>query len=184
MTKAEENENKVIAQRYANALMEFSNEKLSKEDLFSQIEDVQTSLKASDDLQKVMSSPIVSIEEKKNIISKIFGKSISETVLNFLKLLIDKNRFNIFNSIVKEFKNEINRQNGLLEIKITSAIELNNNEKAMIKVKLQKNLNKEIELEWATDKDIIGGLVFETGDNIIDCSLQHKLQEINKEITI
>ena len=71
-----------------------------------------------------------------------------------------------------------------MEIKITSAIELNDNEKAMIKVKLQKILNKEIELDWASDNSLIGGLVFEAGDNIVDCSLQHKLQEINKEITI
>ena len=176
MTKAEENENKIVAQRYANALMEFSGEKLSKEDIFSQIKDVQTSLNNSDDLQKVMSSPIVSNDEKKGVINKI--------ILNFLNFLIDKNRFNIFNSIVKEYKNELNRQNGLLEIKIVSAIELNDNEKAMIKVKLQKILNKEIELDWATDSSLIGGLVFEAGDNIVDCSLQHKLQEINKEITI
>lgn len=184
MTKAEENENKIVAQRYANALMEFSGEKLSKEDIFSQIKDVQTSLNNSDDLQKVMSSPIVSNDEKKGVINKIFGKNINEIILNFLNFLIDKNRFNIFNSIVKEYKNELNRQNGLLEIKIVSAIELNDNEKAMIKVKLQKILNKEIELDWATDSSLIGGLVFEAGDNIVDCSLQHKLQEINKEITI
>ena len=184
MTKAEENENKIVAQRYANALMEFSGEKLSKEDIFSQIKDVQTSLNNSDDLQKVMSSPIVSNDEKKGVINKIFGKNINEIILNFLNFLIDKNRFNIFNSIVKEYKNELNRQNGLLEIKIVSAIELNDNEKAMIKVKLQKILNKEIELDWATDSSLIGGVVFEAGDNIVDCSLQHKLQEINKEITI
>lgn len=184
MTKAEENENKIVAQRYANALMEFSGEKLSKEDIFSQIKDVQTSLNNSDDLQKVMSSPIVSNDEKKDVINKIFGNNINEIVLNFLNFLIDKNRFNIFNSIVKEYKNELNRQNGLLEIKIVSAIKLNDNEKAMIKVKLQKILNKEIELDWATDSSLIGGLVFEAGDNIVDCSLQHKLQEINKEITI
>ena len=184
MTKAEENENKIVAQRYANALMEFSGEKLSKEDIFSQIKDVQTSLNNSDDLQKVMSSPIVSNDEKKGVINKIFGKNINEIILNFLNFLIDKNRFNIFNSIVKEYKNELNRQNGLLEIKIVSAIELNDNEKAMIKVKLQKILNKEIELDWATDSSLIGGLVVEAGDNIVYCSLQNKLQEINKEITI
>jgi len=179
MTKAEENENKVVAQRYANALLEFEGQDISKEDILSQITDVQTSLNNSEDLMKVMASPIVSMGEK-----KIFGNNTNKVVLNFLKLLVDKDRFNIFNSIVKEYRNVINKQKGLLEIKITSAIELDKNEKAMIKVKLEKNLNKEIELDWAVNSDIIGGLVFEAGDNIVDCSLQHKLQEINKEITV
>jgi len=184
MTKAEENENKVVAQRYANALLEFEGQDISKEDILSQITDVQTSLNNSEDLMKVMASPIVSMGEKKNILEKIFGNNTNKVVLNFLKLLVDKDRFNIFNSIVKEYRNVINKQKGLLEIKITSAIELDKNEKAMIKVKLEKNLNKEIELDWAVNSDIIGGLVFEAGDNIVDCSLQHKLQEINKEITV
>lgn len=178
------NEYKTIAQRYANALLDLTNEKLSKNDLYSQLSDIQTSLNNSDDLQKIMSSPIVSISEKKNILEKLFGANIDTNILNFLKLLLDKNRFSIFNSIVKEYQNEINKQNGILEIKITSAIELNDNERAMVKVKLEKVLEKELELEWDTDKNIIGGLVFKFDDNIIDCSLQHKLQEIKKKITI
>jgi F-type H+-transporting ATPase subunit delta len=185
MTKSKSNENmdKKIAERYANALIKLDNE-ISKEDILSQITDIQTSINNSEDLQKVMSSPTISIEEKKNIIEKIFGSEVHKNILNFLKLLIDKNRFNIFNSVVRVYKNEINKQNGLLEINVTSAIELNDSEKAMIKVKLQKILNKDIELEWGVNNDIIGGLIFEVNDNIIDCSLKHKLQNISKEITI
>ena len=183
-TSGNKNLNKGLAQRYANALLDLSGEKATKEDILSQITDIQTSLDNSYDLQKVMSSPIVSGDEKKNILERIFGKDINIVVLNFLKLLIDKNRFNIFDAIVKEYRNKINKQKGLLEIKVTSAIDLNKDEKAMIKVKLQKILNRDIELEWDVNNDIIGGLIFEAGDNIIDCSLQHKLQDIKKEITI
>lgn len=184
MTKAKENENKIIAQRYSQALMELAEEDLTKEDIFSQISDIQTSVNNSEDLQKIMFSPVVSDDEKKNLVTNIFSKTINQTILNFLKLLIDKDRFNIFNSIVKEYRSEINKEKGLLDIKVTSAIELNDNEKAMVKVKLEKTLNKKIELEWGVNSDIIGGLIFETNDNIIDCSLQHKLQEIKKEIMI
>ena len=185
MTKgANEKLNNGLTQRYVKALMDLSGKEISKDDILAQITDVQTSLIGSDDLQKVISSPIVSDEEKKHILDKIFGNSLNKTVLNFLKLLIDKNRFDIFSSIVREYKTEINKQKGVLTIKITSAIELNTNEKAMVKVKLEKMLDKEIEAEWGVNKDIIGGLLFEIGDDIIDCSLQHKLQEIKKEITI
>ena len=130
MTKSgmNKNLNKGIAQRYVNALMDLSCKELTKEDILTQITDIQTSLKNSVDLQKTMSSPIVSTQEKKDIINKIFKDAINKTVLNFLKLLIDKNRFEIFDSIVTEYRNEINKQNGLMEIKIISAIDLNNNE--------------------------------------------------------
>jgi len=179
-----ENSNKGIAQRYANALIDLSSEKLSKEDILSQISDIQTSLDNSDDLQRVMASPVISVNKKKEVLNNLFSKNTNEIILNFLNLLVDKGRFDVFDSIVREYRNVINKQNGLLEIKITSAIELNKNERAMIKVKLEKLLNRELELEWGVNNDIIGGLIFELNDNIIDCSIQHKLQEIKKEITI
>ncbi len=184
MTKAEENENKLISQRYAKAVLDFAKEGYSKEEIFSEISDVQHSLEKSVDLQRVMSSPVISADEKKEVISKIFGNNVNNIILKFLKLLIDKNRFNILSSIVKEIKNEINKANGLLEIKVTSAIDLSNSERAMVKIKLEKVLNKPIELDWSVDKDIIGGLVFEANDNIVDCSLRHKLQEINRNMKV
>lgn len=183
MTKSEDNENKIIAQRYANALIEFADENLSKESIFEQISDIQKSLNNSDELMRLMSSPVISGEEKKKVLNDIF-KDTHQIVRNFLNLLVDRSRFSILSSIIKEYKSILDKSNNIMDIKITSAIDLNESEKAMIKVKLQRVLNKEIDLEWSVNEEIIGGLIFEADDNIIDCSLQHKLQEIQKKITL
>lgn len=182
MTKKNKNINKGLAQRYSNALLELADENLTKDSILDQISDIQTSINNSEDMRKVIYSPVISTDEKKNLLAQIFSGTISNTVLNFMKLLVDKNRFEIFDSIVNEYQNKINKEKGVLSLKITSAIVLNDHEKAMIKVKLQKVLNKELELEWNVNSDIIGGLIFEANDNIIDCSLQHKLMEIQKGI--
>ena len=182
MAKTINNDNKLVAQRYAKALLELSNDGLTKEQIMSEISDVSESLNGSDDLQKLMASPVISGTEKNNVLSKVFEKNISETVLNFLRLLVDKNRFSILDSIVTEYRSEVNKINNILNIKITSALSLNDTEKAMIKVKLEKILNKDIELEWSDDSSIIAGLVFEVGDSIVDNSLRHKLQEISRNI--
>lgn len=182
MAKIINNDNKLVAQRYAKALLELSNDGLTKEQIMSEISDVSESLSGSDDLQRLMASPVISGTEKNNVLSKVFEKNISETVLNFLRLLVDKNRFSILDSIVTEYRSEVNKINNILNIKITSAISLSDAEKAMIKVKLEKILNKDIELEWSDDSSIIGGLVFEVGDSIVDNSLRHKLQEISRNI--
>lgn len=184
MTKETKNIDKELAQRYSNALLELANGNLTKDNILDQISDIQTSINNSEDIQKIIYSPVISKDEKKNLLEKIFSKTTHNIVLNFLKLLIDKNRFDIFDSIVYEYHNEINKEKGLLTLKVTSAIELNENEKAMVKVKLEKALNKELELGWDVNSDIMGGLVFEANDNIIDCSLQHKLQEIKKKMTV
>ena len=178
MNKAEENENKLVSERYAQALLELVSDNLSKEDILKELLDITESVKGSGDLNKVMNSP----DEKKNVISKLFENTTNKVILNFLKLLVDKNRFSMLESITKEYKNEINRLNNLLSINVTSAIDLTEDEKSAIKDKLSNILNKNIELEWATNPDIIAGLVFEVGDNIIDNSLRHKLQDLSRNI--
>lgn len=182
MNKAEENENKLVSERYAQALLELVSDNLSKEDILKELLDITESVKGSDDLNKVMTSPVISDDEKKNVISKLFENTTNKVILNFLKLLVDKNRFSMLESITKEYKNEINRLNNLLSINVTSAIDLTEDEKSAIKDKLSNILNKNIELEWATNPDIIAGLVFEVGDNIIDNSLRHKLQDLSRNI--
>ena len=182
MNKAEENENKLVSERYAQALLELVSDNLSKEDILKELLDITESVKCSGDLNKVMTSPVISNDEKKNVISKLFENTTNKVVLNFLKLLIDKNRFSMLESITKEYKNKINRLNNLLSINVTSAIDLTEDEKSAIKDKLSNILNKNIELEWATNPDIIAGLVFEVGDNIIDNSLRHKLQDLSRNI--
>ncbi len=182
MNKAEENENKLVSERYAQALLELVSDNLSKEDILKELLDITESVKGSGDLNKVMTSPVISNDEKKNVISKLFENTTNKVILNFLKLLVDKNRFSMLESITKEYKNEINRLNNLLSINVTSAINLTEDEKSAIKDKLSNILNKNIELEWATNPDIIAGLVFEVGDNIIDNSLRHKLQDLSRNI--
>ena len=182
MNKAEENENKLVSERYAQALLELVSDNLSKEDILKELLDITESVKGSGDLNKVMTSPVISNDEKKNVISQLFENTTNKVILNFLKLLVDKNRFSMLESITKEYKNEINRLNNLLSINVTSAIDLTEDEKSAIKDKLSNILNKNIELEWATNPDIIAGLVFEVGDNIIDNSLRHKLQDLSRNI--
>lgn len=183
MNKAIENENKLVAQRFAKALLELADENnLSKDEILSQLQDVCASVKGSYDLEKVMNSPVITNDEKKKIILELFEKNTDKILVNFLRLLIDKNRFNILDSVLKEYSDEVNKKNNKLCISVTSAIELSNSDKTMIKVKMEKVLKKALELEWYVNKDIIAGLVFEANDNIVDNSLRHRIQELNRKI--
>lgn len=180
MNKAQENEYKLVAERYANALSELAGD--DKVKLFEDLNDVYLSVANSKDLSDILAFPVVSIDEKKNLLMKVFGKNSSKIILNFIRLLIDKNRFNMLEAIVKEYKKIVNKIDNTLPICVTSAINLSKSDKAMIKIKLEKLLNKQTELEWTVNPDIIAGLVFEFDDNIIDNSLRHKLQDLSRNM--
>ncbi len=169
----------LTAKRYSDALLELSqdSDKIRKE-----LEEIVDTLSSSQDLKDFMSNPVISIEDKKSVIEKIFAGKIDKTLLNFLKLLVDKDRFNLIDEILDSYSKDVDKQKNIQKVSVISAIELDEELKSKLINKLAQKLNKNIELETQLDKDIIAGLVIKTEDNVIDMSLKHKFEEMKKEI--
>ncbi|MBO7672177.1 ATP synthase F1 subunit delta [bacterium] len=136
--------------------------------------------KKSDDLQKVMSNPTVSVSEKQDIIDKVFKDKSDDKIVSFLKILVSHNRFGDLEQIISSYMVKVNEYNGYQNVKITSAIELTDDEKNKIIDKVTKKLNKKIIPEWVVDKEIIAGLIFQIGDNVVDTSIGKNIKELSK----
>lgn len=175
--------NILIAQRYARALAESAKDgKLTYEKISADIKTVLQVLKTSVDLQNFLINPIISAGDKKEIVAKIFDGSIDNLVLNFIKILIDKDRFSQFETIADVYDKILDKIHNISRIKIVSAVTLNEDTRKRLKDKLEKKLNKTVTFDWVIDPEIIAGLVIQMGDNIIDTSLKYKLEDLSKSI--
>lgn len=182
MKKVEQSEFKSVAKRYAQALLELcDSNSISKETILKELNDINESIKGSDELSRFMQAPSISKDDKKNIINKIF-KNINKVTKNFLLYLIEKDRFNILETILYEFQAELNKSNNFVQIEIVSAVDISSAKRNSIKERLSKKLNKQVDVEWSVDTDIIGGLIFIIDDSIIDTSIKSKLQSISRNI--
>lgn len=166
-----------ISKTYAKALLEAGN---SYESDLKNISDV---LNSSQDLRIVMSNSSISVSKKLEIIDEIFGKKIDSKLLNFLKILVEKNRFNEFDSIREAYTEMIEKLANKKTVEITSAIELNFENKSNILFKLEHKLNCDIMPVWKVDNSLIAGLSFKFDDTIIDTSIRAKLENLSKNIT-
>jgi len=172
-----------IAKRYAKSLLELMIDGENKIDEVSRdLDNVKTILQNSSDLYSAMTNPIVSAYDKEQIINAVFEQDTNLTVRNFLKLLVDKNRFNLIYSIIDVFKEMLNKINNIAKVDIVCAIELDENRKNEIQNKLSQKLNKQIEISYNIDNSIIAGLIFKIEDNVLDTSFIHKLEEFKKEL--
>ena len=164
------------AQNYAQALFEtgYNFEK--------DLETIQQVLSRCADFKNVISNPAVDLKTKYVILDEIFKGKVNDNVLQFIKILTEKNRLNEFEQIQNSYIEKINNFNKMQNVEIISAIELNDETKNKIIEKLRAKLNKNIIPQWNIDKNIISGLVFKIGDNIIDTSLLNKVESIGKNI--
>lgn len=162
---------------YAHSLIE-ADENFDK--ILSDFQTVNDVIISSKDFELTMNNPSVSLEVKYEILDEVFQKELSKTMMNFIKILIDKNRFNEFGQIMQAYLDEINEIRNIKLVEIVSAIELSKEQKEKITKKLETKLDKTIKPKWQTDKNIIGGLVIKIDDNVIDSSIKNKLDKLSK----
>ena len=127
-------------------------------------------------------NPTIGLGDKISIIDEVFKESISTVIKNFIKVLIEKNRFSAFKYIVMEYKHELDLINGLERVEVISAVEIKGEAKERLKKKLEEKLKKSVTLNFEQDPEIIAGLVIRIGDSVIDNSVRHKLEDLSKNM--
>ena len=171
-----------IAKRYADGLFASAKDSDKVQDVFDNLMLIQETLEASQDLKTFLENPIISHDDKKDAVIQIFKSSLSDLSFNFLLLLIDNNRFEVFNNVVREYSNKINELNNIIEVNVISAVQLNDDMKEKLINKLKNKTSKNIIANYRLNPDIIAGLVIEINDKTIDTSLKTKLNNLKKQL--
>lgn len=175
--------NTLIAERYSDALVKIAKDgKLTYEKISDNLNLIKEILTQSKDLKEFLINPLISLEDKKEIIDKVFSSEIDILIINFLKVLVDKNRFNTFDEILDSYNKSLDNINNISRVKVTSAVAMTEEAKKKLKNKLEEKTKKNVILDLDINSDIIAGLVIKIGDNVVDMSLKHKLEDLSKNI--
>ena len=173
------NESKVSV-RYANSLLSSAIEKGSLDKVAKDMELVYSAIKSSPELSRTLSSPIIKAQIKSSVLDEIFKKKISKETMDFLKFIVEKNRENLLESIVKKFLDLRDQKLGLINVNVKSAVELGEDQRKKLKEKFEKLLNKKVRFDFTIDPDVIGGFVAKVGDTVYDASLKNQLEILKK----
>ena len=169
----------LIADRYASALYDLAVDSKSVDPVLVDLTLLQTMLNDHKDLHLVIKSPLIASADKLDILEKLLlNIKANKLTLTFLKVLEQNKRFSNLYSIISQFIN-INAYNrGDVLADITSAEELNDEQRKNIKEQLKSTLGKKLSLNFIVDKKIIGGLVVKVGSKMIDTSLANKINKL------
>ena len=171
-----------ISKHYAMALLDAAKESGITTEIDNQLKEITEVINKSSDFRIVMANSAISTAKKIEIIDDIFGDKIDKKLLNFLKILIEKNRFNEFDAIKESFEDEISKLSNKKKVEITSPIALNFENKTNVLFKLEHKLNCDVIPTWKVDKNLIAGLKFKIDDCVIDTSIRSKIEKLSKEI--
>jgi ATP synthase F1 delta subunit len=170
-----------IAQVYARSLFEVAKEHDALDEVHEQLGQFGDALSESRELQVFFFSPYFSSAEKKDGVEKVVDGG-NEYLVNFLKLVAERHRMPAVFRMRREFDALWRGENKLLEVRITSAVELDEDLVRTIGSRIEEQTGQRIELDANVDPDVIGGLVLRVGNMVMDASVRGRLERLRRDV--
>ena len=165
--------------RYAGALFELATADKSTEEVAGQLQRFGAALDQSEDLKRVVRSPVVSAADQVAAMSAVAAElGIKGTALNFLKLVAKNRRLSALPDIIKAYATILSLSKGEIAGEVTSAEPLSAAQITDLKAALKSSLGRDVALSTRVDSSILGGLIVKVGSRMMDNSLKTKLQTL------
>ena len=172
-----------VAKRYAQGLLDFTQESGNTESVFGEMKDIVKIMSQSRELNTFFSTPIIDSRKKEAIALEIF-KDFSPVSKNIIRLTIKQGRESQLKNIAQEFINKVEDIKGTQRISLVTATQLS--EQNIQKIIADSNMVNvsNYDLETVIKPDILGGYILRVGDQQIDASVKTKLNNIKKEFQL
>ncbi len=173
-----------IARRYAKAVLATAIERQLDDVVANDLATVATLGDGSADFRAMMRSPIIDADVKLSVLKEALGATINPLTMEFLKLVIEKGRGNLWREIVMEYRALLDDRKNIERILVTSAVELGAQERSQLESVLSARLKKTVVASYKTDPAILGGAVIRVGDQVLDGSIRHQLHVLKDKLAV
>ncbi len=173
---------KGVASRYSDALALMAEQAGGMEAVERDLELILSTVEGHRALEDHLLSPTVATAVKRSVVKGLFEKRISDTVLRFLYVLVDKGRENYLSLIHEVFRAKVQEQRNELACHVRSATSLTGVQEKELKTQLESVTGKTILLTQEVEPELLGGFVVVVGDKVIDTSFRKQLSELQERL--
>jgi F-type H+-transporting ATPase subunit delta len=170
-----------VAQVYADALFEVAEQKGKVEEIREQLGQLADAVDRTHDLQVFFFSPYFSSAEKNAGVKRALLGAEPELV-NFLELLIEKGRMPEVFRIRGRFEERWKEENRRIDVTVTSAVELDPEVVSKIGEEIERQTGQDVDLSSRVDDEILGGVVLQVGNMVLDASIRNRLEKLRKSV--
>jgi F-type H+-transporting ATPase subunit delta len=172
-----------VAERYAAALADVAVERKNSETVKRNLAAFVEAFSSIADLRNALESPALNAEVKRKVIAEVAGKmGLDVAVRNFIYLVVDHRRTEVLPEIGQAFLSELNERLGIVDAEVTSAHELNEDEKRQLNTVLEQRTGKKVEARFQIDGALLGGAVVRLGSTIYDGSVRDQLKRLREQL--
>lgn len=173
----------LVEKRYAQALLELSLDGIG--DVRQEFEQLVGIYNTDIEFRNFLTDPRVKLDKKQGLIRNIFHERLSTKMLNFLLLLITKQRIGELPGIYEQFVQLADQKANVLDLKIVTAAPLEEAQLGSIKEKFRKKYNaSSVKVTEVVDPLIIGGIKVIIGDKVYDGSIRGRIESLTELVSM
>lgn len=167
-----------ISQSYAQALYDLAKEESLTEQFLSQLGVLAEGFGSEPAFVRLLSAPNISKEERCHILEDSFRDKVHPYVLNFMKILTEKGYMRHFSDCCRDYRDQYNRDNGILPVQAVTAVELTQQQTLSLTEKLTAMTGKKVDLTNKVDPDCLGGVRLIYDGKCVDGTVRGRLDSI------
>ncbi|WP_333842821.1 F0F1 ATP synthase subunit delta [Pelomicrobium sp.] len=164
-----------IARPYAEAVFKLASEQQALA-RWSEMLALACAVAEHPHVRVLLGNPLVTRKRLADLFLGICGEGLTAEARNFILVLIDNGRLALLPQIRELYEELRRQQEGVLEVEIESAYELDEAQKAELVQWLKAKYRREVSARVRVEPELIGGVRIHVGDEVLDASVRGKLQ--------
>jgi F-type H+-transporting ATPase subunit delta len=171
----------VVSRTYAQAFFDAAKEKGRLDVVREELDDFVAMLHDVPELDALLRSPQLDPATKSEALHKLTADS-DELVRNFLRVIAARGRGGQIEEIVREFDALYAAEQQVLNVELTTAFDLSDDDAGEIVGQIEKASGRTVEARRSVDPNLIGGIVLKAGSLRVDSSVRGRLTRLRREL--
>lgn len=169
------------ARVYAEALFDVAKEKGKLDAVRGELAQFADAVDGNRELQVFLFSPYFSSAEKVAGLKRAVSDADAE-LINFLELLVEKQRMPEIFRIRRQLDELWKQENRRIDVTVTSAVTLEPSVVEKVGEEIERQTGQKVELSSRVDAEILGGIVLQVGNKVLDASIRSRLEKLRKSV--
>ncbi len=173
-----------FAPRYARAFAEVAESSgMDTASARQQLQDFAATLDGSGELREFLMNPSIEIAQKLRVLDAISTRiGMFPQVRNFLAVIMEHHRLGDLSEILAEYAELADEHSGAAEAHITSAHELNPDDRAQLEAQIATLAGARVRASYTQDAALLGGAIVQIGSTVYDGSVRAQLQQLKQRL--
>lgn len=170
-----------IARPYAKAAFDYA---LEHDDIvgWQQVLADLAAIVTNNDIIHLIKNPGPRPNELAQVCIDLVPGKLTKQQQNFIKVLANNHRLLVLNKITEEYNQLVREHNETIAVTIFTAESLSDVEQQKLQAALERKVKQQVKTDYQVDKTLIGGLVVQIGDSVIDNSIAGQLSRLKASL--